>query len=231
MVTFKVGDRVRRTAQAAKDFGQNPEDIGTVRDVDREWITVAWPLISTTMSGGSLTLADAPASPRYVVRAASEMRDGEPYVNAWHGRSLDVETADTARRFAVRANTGVMSPSFVWPSQWPDAVVAVVDTHDAWHNQNAAPSPPAPVEPSRPSDAAVCAAWEAAARTIESGESVPVGARLDRSRLAFLRVESTDTTLADYQAARSRELKRLAAASAERERLRVVVQCQDGEEV
>jgi hypothetical protein len=221
MATFKVGDRVRLMAGRT----------GTVTAVHAEhdrchvkaWSDHHRRDVEYLVPDEQLTLADAPAptGPRYVVRAASEMREGEPYVNAWHGKSLDFETADAARRFAVRANADVMSPSFVWPSQWPDAVVAVIDTHDTWHlASGAAMPPPAPVEPPRPSDAEVCAKYAEMQRDDKGW---------NRDRLTVFHDGTySQPTMAEVRAAWSRELRRLAAASAETERMRVVVQCQDG---
>ena len=92
---------------------------------------------------------------------------------------------------------------------------------------------PAPPQPERPSDAAICAAWEAEMQRNE--------ARLSRDPRAFadpwetppsqqsVSVNGIATTLTDYRKARSRLLRAKAEAAREAERLVVLVDIDDEE--
>jgi len=217
MSTFKVGDRVSVAHKTHARFGE----IGVVEEVDRFGIDVMWPsgrLVS--YSADCLTLA-APPSPRYVVKRAEEMREGEPTVARLVDKRPAGQNKELAERFLRDIESGRHEPwTMVTAYDRPDSWF-VVDLHDSWHLANTA-SPPAPIAPPPPAvtDREVCAAWEAAARTVESGWITGVGGA--SLRTATVHVGSSVTVFADYRAARSRELRRLADEAREKER-RVVL--------
>lgn len=171
-----------------------------------------------------------PPSPRYVVLEASEMEEGrtcEP-CNTEHRASsgaddLNAERA-TPHPLFWKAWDGLGSFGLA-PARY-----AIVDTHDGWQGkakvqhgyancvphgpgEPCRPVYPAKPEPQGPSDAEIVAAWEAWARQAEGLTLSPLRNSVHVHGVAVL--------FSEYQAARSRELKRRVETSKERERQRI----------
>lgn len=222
MATFKVGDRVRLTDEGLAHWGdQASGTTGTITPESDEdgWAYVEWGNGRTECYRPSvdITLADAPAptGPRYVVRAASEMREGE-----WCAAfAMDIEHSIAPNR-AENLNAGGADTLMWGPWGRGSARCAIVDTHRTAD----APPPPAPVEPPRPSDAEVCRAYAEFQRADEQHCRMHM---LTGGELKLC-IGNALMTLDEVRAAWSRELRRLRDEAADRERLRVVVQCQDG---
>lgn len=165
----------------------------------------------------SHAIVDTQVSPRYVMKRAEEMRIGDDHLDAYSGARAEMNAQAKCmalnRDGAARVTT-LMGRDRVWSAtDAAEFTYAVVDTRpDVCAASSAGPS-----------DAEICAAY-----ALFQQQERTCKPQCDHVNIGGW--DGVNVPMAEVRAAWSRELKRLAAVSAERERLRVVVQCQDGEE-
>lgn len=185
----------------------------------------------------SHAIVDTQVSPRYVMRRAEEMRIGDDHLDAYSGPRAEMDArakCDALNRDGVANVTTLTGRDRVWSAldatEYTHAIVDIqrVPTPACVVASPPTPAPPAPVPsvpapPAWPSDAEICAAY-----ALFQQQERTCKPQCDHVNIGGW--DGVNVPMAEVRAAWSRELKRLAAVSAERERMRVVVQCQDGEE-
>lgn len=151
-------------------------------------------------------------TPRFAVKRADELLPDEPYQDSWGYRRYAEDTLKEWNAAGAKTRKTTFKVRHEDTAAW-----CIIDTQDAWHLKKELIVEETAAIPSGPTDAVICLAWET---LLQSNEST--GCLQRAKEVEGVHVGNTYVRRELVLKARSRELKRLAAISAERDR-RVVL--------